>query len=142
MATNVDVIYKRALSKMREYIFIDMDDESISDVLSILLKSAESEFEPIFGKSLAREKNHYADDLTDEVIEILSAGILCHWATSYVADSDKWMNMLGTKDFTVFSPANLLKVTSATRDGFALEFHDKMNRYSYMHGDLIRAQVR
>lgn len=142
MATNVDVIYERALSKMREYIFVDMDNEGVSGVLSILLKSSESEFERIYGKPFVRVDGQYNEDLSDEVIEILASGILCHWSTAYVADSDKWMNALGTKDFSVFSPGNLLKVTTATRDAFILEFHDKMNRYSFIHGDLIRDQVR
>lgn len=142
MTTNVDVVYKRALSKMREYIFISMDDEDISDVLSTFLKSSESEFERIYGRPFLREDGRYSEELSDEVVEILASGMLCYWATSYVADSDKWMNALSTKDYTVFSPANLLKVTSATRDSFVLEFHDKMNRYSYLHGDLIRNQVR
>lgn len=142
MATNVDVIYERALSKMQEYIFVNMDDDDVYDVLSVLLKSSESEFERIYGRPLTRTNDLYDEDLSNEVIEILASGILCHWSTAYVADSDKWKNALGTKDFTVFSPGNLLKVTAATRDTFTLEYHDKMNRYSYIHGDLIRDQVR
>lgn len=142
MATKVNIIYQRALSKMREYIFVDMDDDDVYDMLSIFLKSSESEFERIYGKPFIRSNQEYNDDLSQEVIEILSLGIVCHWMTAYVADSDKWMNALGTKDFSVFSPANLLKVTAATRDNFLLEFHDKINRYSFIHGDLIRDQIR
>lgn len=143
MSTNLNVIYERALSKMREYTFVNMDDdEQVRDVLSLLLEGAESEFARICEKSLERDAKKYFSDFTSEEIEILSLGIVCYWATAYVADSDKWMNALGTKDYSVFSPANLLNVTSATRDKFILEFHDKMNRYSYIHGDIIRDEVK
>lgn len=142
MATNVNVIYERALSKMREYTFVDMDDDEVFDVLSAFLEGAESEFERIYGRPLSRDNGEYAFDLTPAEIEILALGVVCYWTTAYVADADKWMNALGTKDYSVFSPANLLNVTSATRDNLLLEFHDKMNRYSYIHGDLIRDAVR
>ena len=142
MATNVNIIYERALSKMREYIFVDMDDEGVYGVLSVFLDGAESEFERIYGRPFDRVNEEYSEDLSTEVIEILALGIVCYWATAYVADSDKWSNALGTKDYSVFSPANLLSVTVSTRDNFLLEFHDKMNRYSFIHGDLIREQVR
>ena len=145
MATKFTAIYDKALLKMREYDFLDMEDEQVYDVLSSFLQSAETDFDRICLQSLSdkdEESESYNADLSGEEIEILALGIICHWSTAYVADADKWRNALGTKDFSVFSPANLLNVTASTRDNFFLEYQDKMNRYSFLYGDLIRDQVR
>ena len=145
MATQFTVIYDKALSKMKEYEFFDLNNEQVYDMLFPLLESAEADFDRICTLPL-NEKGEdglsYNANLSIEEIEILALGIVCHWATSYVADADKWRNALGTKDFSVFSPANLLNVTASTRDNFFLEYRDKINCYSYLHGDLIRDNVR
>ena len=148
MATLYTTIYDEALAKMREYAFLAMEDEEIYDALTPFLRNAEADFARISVEDLAnvvtdvnQKAIGYVDDLSQESIEILALGIVCHWTTSYVADADKWRNALGTKDFTVFSPANLLNVTKETRDNFLLEYHDRINRYSYLHGNLIRAEV-
>jgi len=142
------VIYDEALAKMREYAFLEMDNAEIYSALSPYLRNAEADFTRICVEDLTDLQVSesgvavgYTDDLSKESIEILSLGIVCYWTTAYVADADKWRNALGTKDFTVFSPANLLNVTKETRDNFLMEYHDKINRYSYLYGNLIRPEV-
>lgn len=143
MATSYTEIYDRALSKIREYMFLEMEDSQIYDVLSVFLKSAQTKFENICVESLKDvDETGYDQDLSNETIEILAWGITSYWFFTYVSDSDKLRNLLGTKDYTVFSPANLLNVTKETWKIIDLEFQDRVNRYSYMHGDLIRDEVR
>lgn len=143
MATKFSDVYDRALSKIREWTYLDMEDEQVYSVLSVLLKGVVSEFSRICEYDLEDiTEEGFTAELSEECIEILATGIVYYWSTAYVADSDKWRNLLGTKDYSVFSPANLLSVTRATRDNFELEFRDKMNRYSFIHGDLIRDQVK
>lgn len=148
MATFYATIYDAALSKMREYEFLDLDDIDVYAMLSPYLRNAEADFSRICEESLSDlyMDSHdraigYAADLSQESIEILSLGVVCYWMTAYVADADKLRNALGTKDYSVFSPANLLNSVRETRDVFLLEYHDRMNRYSYLHGNLIRPQV-
>lgn len=143
MATSYTEIYDRALSKIREYMFLDMEDSQTYDVLSVFLKSAQTKFENICIESLSDvDETGYTSDLSNETIEILAWGITSYWFFTYVSDSDKLRNLLGTKDYTVFSPANLLNVTKETWKTIDLEFQDRVNRYSYLHGDLIRKEVR
>lgn len=143
MATSYTEIYDRALSKIREYMFLEMDDPQIYDVLSVFLKSAQTKFENICVEALSDvDETGYKSDLSNETIEILAWGITSYWFFTYVSDSDKLRNLLGTKDYTVFSPANLLNVTKETWKTIDLEFQDRVNRYSYLHGDLIRKEVR
>ena len=143
MATSYSEIYDRALSKIREYMFLEMEDSQIYDVLSVFLKSAQTKFENICVEPLKEvDEEGYLCDLSNESIEILSWGITSYWFLTYVTDSDKLRNLLGTKDYTVFSPSNLLNVTKETWKTIDLEFQDRVNRYSYLHGDLIRDEVR
>lgn len=143
MATSYAEIYDRALSKIREYMFLEMSNDQVYDVLSVFLKSAQTKFESICVEDLRENDNvGYLTDLSNESIEILSWGIASYWFLTYVTDSDKLRTLLGTKDHSVFSPANLLGVTKETWKTIDLEFQDRVNRYSYMHGDLIRDEVR
>lgn len=143
MATAYSVIYDKALSKMREYVFLDMENEEIYEALSPFLESAESDFARICEESLAEKTaDGYCADLDVDAQDILAFGIVCHWSTMYVADADKWRNLIGTKDYSVFSPANLLGVTRTTRENFFLEYRDMISRYSYLHDNLIREQRR
>lgn len=142
MATQLADVYNRALSMMREYVFIDMDDEEVYNTLSPFLLTAEADFGRICQSPLAeKDEEEYFSDLTNEEIDILALGIVCGWMTAYVADADKLQNALGTKDYTVFSPANMLSSVKSARDNFLLEFNGKKNLYSFIHGNLIREQV-
>lgn len=142
MATQFTTIYDVALSKMYEYHFAEMESSEIYDLMHMYLMSAQNDFANICVESLESSADgQYDDDLSSESIEILALGIVCHWTTAYVADSDKLRNALGTKDYSVFSPANMLTSVRNMRDAFLLEYHDKINRYSFMHSVLIRPEV-
>lgn len=143
MATKISIIYNRALSKMREYNFVEMEDVQIYESLSYFLQSAEADFVHMCAESLSLcDEGTYEEDLSEESIELLALGVVFHWLTAYVADADKLRNVLGTKDYSAFSPANLLNSIEALREAIGFEYDTKMNRYSYLHGDLIRPQVR
>lgn len=142
MSTTYNSIFDRALSKMKEYSFLRMEDEEIYTLLTPYLKSAENDFARICVESLsATDDLGYLSDLSDESVDILALGIVCHWMTAYVADADKLRNLLGTKDFSVFSPANLLTSVRNARADLLLEYHDKINRYSYIYGNVFRDHI-
>lgn len=139
MGTSYSVIYERALSKMREYAFVDFVDSDIYAALSPFLKSAEADFARICVSDLSNiDDEGYVDVLTNEEIEILSLGIVNYWLSAYVADADKLRNALGTKDFSLFSPANLLSTVESVKEAADLEFRSKINLYSYLHGNVFR----
>ncbi len=139
MATAYSTVYNLALSKMREYSFLDMYDDDIYNSLSPFLQSAESDFSRICVEDLSDvTEEGYNADLSQESVEILALGVVCYWSSAYVADADKLRNVLGTKDYTTFSPANLLNSVREMRDDLLAQYHDRINRYSFLHGGLIR----
>lgn len=141
--TSYSEIYELALSKMREYGFVEMEADEIYAALSPYLRSAQIDFANICVNPLVSTllDGCYDADLSGEEIEILALGVVCHWTTAYVADADKLRNALGTKDYSVFSPANILTSVRSMREAFLLEYHDKINRYSYMSYDLARSTL-
>lgn len=139
MGTEYSFIYERALSKMREYSFIDLYDGEIFDALSPFRKSAEADFSRICIVDLNDCCcNGYNNDLSNEEIEILALGVVVYWMSAYVADADKLRNAIGTKDFSLFSPANLLSTIESVRESIDLDYRSKMNVYSYIHGNVFR----
>lgn len=140
MSESRDRIISRALSKMREYDFVDLSDSEISDMLDPFLKSAEVEFSRICTESFDKDKNdEYVNELSDESVEILALGVVANWITAYAADADKMRNALGTKDYSLFSPANLLSTVENMRKDFQMDFQTSMNKYSFIHGNLLRS---
>lgn len=152
MATLFSTIYDRALSKMNEYSYAELDDEEIYDSMEPYLLSAEADFSRLSEKPLEAYESvdesgnvvesGYTEDLSNEVIEILACGILYYWITAYVADADKLRNALGTKDFSLFSPANLLTSIETVRRNLEMEYRGKINLYSFLHGNIIRQNRR
>lgn len=147
MATSFTTIYDRALSKMNEYSYADLSDDEIYESMEPYLLSAEADFARISDESLDETYDEngdagYVADLSNEAVEILAYGILYHWITAYVADADKLRNALGTKDFSLFSPANLLTSIETVRKNIEMEYRGKINLYSFLHGNIIRENRR
>lgn len=139
MGTEYGSIYERALSKMREYSFVDFDEDEIYEAMSPFLKSAESDFSRICVTDLNDSDDFgYTNELSNEEIEILALGVVNYWMSAYVANADNLRNALGTKDFSLFSPANLLSTIEEVKGAVDLDYRSKMNLYSYIHGDVFR----
>lgn len=147
MATAFTTVYNTALSKIREYAFLDATDEEIGDMLYPFLKSAETDFSRICVESLEHDAaddeypTEYTSDLSKESIEILALGVCTYWLSAYVADSDKLRNAIGTKDYTLFSPANLLSTIHTVRNDIDLDYHAKINLYSFLNSNIIRDEA-
>lgn len=72
----------------------------------------------------------------DEIADIVSEGMLVQWMKPFVYKQELLENVLNTKDFTTYSPAELLlRVRNAYKDA-QRDFTNKIREYSYNHGDL------
>ena len=69
--------------------------------------------------------------LDDEVIEILSLGIAFYWLSYKALNSELLKNVLNSKDYYYYSPANLLKEVQTLRKTLRDEFNSKMRQHSY-----------
>jgi hypothetical protein len=76
-----------------------------------------------------------AEDM-DEILDIVSEGMLVQWMKPYAYRQENLENVLNTKDFTTYSPAELLLRVRNAYDSARKDFTNMMREYSFNHGDL------
>lgn len=138
MATPYRTIYSAALGKITEYEFSNMSEEDIDERMHDYLMSAISRFylSCIFDLSDKNEiTQEFNEDLTFIEIDILSELIVEQWLKTKLYASDLMKNHLNTKDFNLYSSANLLNAIRDTYDNVHKKTETMINRYSFNHAD-------
>lgn len=134
MATPFTDIYARAIFRFADYEFLKQDIETREGVLEKYLISAKTEFQRVCKTDLGDydlELKQFNQTLDDEVIEILSLGIAFYWLSYKALNSELLKNVLNSKDYYYYSPANLLKEIQTLRKTLRSEFNSKMRQHSY-----------
>lgn len=110
-----------------------------TDTLHSLIKYACGRFNRICKKDLSKRSDEieiFEEDLDDDEINILANWMVEAWAKPLYNNLENMRNHLNTKDFTQYSPANLLdKVRNAYNDA-RKRARSEMIEYSYIHSDL------
>jgi len=73
-----------------------------------------------------------------EVMDILIEWMIVFWLTPYVNNIEVLQNSMSTKDFSVFSPANLLEEISNRYELARKHARSLTSEYSYIIGDMAR----
>ena len=134
MATPFTDIYARAIFRFADYEFLKQDIETREGVLEKYLISAKTEFQRVCKIDLGAydlELKQFNQTLDDEVIEILSLGIAFYWVSHKALNSELLKNVLNSKDYYYYSPANLLKEVQTLRKTLRTEFNSRMRQHSY-----------
>lgn len=134
MATPYNKIYDRAMFRFRDYEFLHLTEYDRELVLENHLKSAEADFIDICRYDLTKindDLKEYEEDLDNETIDVLAAGVAYYWMSSKVLSEELFQNNLSLKEYTIHSPANLLRELTVLRKDLRKEFNRKMIRYSY-----------
>ena len=76
------------------------------------------------------------DEDLDEIADIVSEGMLVQWMKPYTYKQESLESVLNTKDFTTYSPAELLMRIGNAYAAARKDFTNMMREYSYNHGDL------
>lgn len=104
------------LAKITEYDFIRMSDYERNDLIDGYMKRAIAEFKNVCkydfsttADDAVREFDvEVADADLDEILDIVSEGMLVQWMKPYAYRQESLENVLSTRDFTTYSPAELL----------------------------------
>lgn len=144
-----DVFINAFLSKITEYDFLTLPEKSRTETVDGYLRRAVSEFRHNCAYDLFTTPNdrtrtfevNVNDEDLDELANIISEGMVAEWMKQYQFDQDLLQNVLNTRDFTTYSPAELqLRVGNARRQAHA-DFIQMIREYSYNHGDLTRLHL-
>lgn len=143
MSVSYNLFAAAFLGKVTEYDFIKLDDYDRNSIIDGYMKRACAQFNNICkydlvtGDDAVRELNTtIPDDEIDEIVDIVSEGMLVQWMKPYYYRADNLENTLNTSDFSQYSPAELLyRITNAYNDA-KRTFTSMQREYSYNHGDL------
>lgn len=139
MATPFTEVYSHFLSKISDYDILEFDIGDREDILERYLISAVSEFKKNcqdVDLTYDREIKEFATDLSDQIMEILTTGMAYYWINPQILNTDNLRNVMNTKDFEMYSPANLLLQLRTLRNDLKKEFTQMIYEYSYLYGKI------
>lgn len=149
MRVSYDSFTEAFLAKITEYELFRLEPDQRTEVTDGFMKRAISSFMHTFRPDLltgvdddAREFFLKVDERhLEEIVDIVSEGMVVQWLKQYLNRQELLENVLNTKDFTTYSPAELLmRVGNAYKS--AREDYTQMTReYSFNHGDLTKLHL-
>lgn len=143
MNISYDVLTRAFLSKITEFDFARLQECTSQAMIDGYIRTALYRFDKVCKydlKSTDSEQRFlpadFAEEDVDEIVDIVSEGMIAEWLKPYVYKAENLENVLNTTDYTSYSPAELLlRITGVYK--MAKEEFDKMIKdYSYDHGDL------
>lgn len=136
MATSFYTIIERFIPTVSEYMFANVSKSVCYEILTPYVISAATQFDSVCIHDLQDrddELGQFNVDLSSEEIEILSDLMRVEWLKHKLYDSEKLRNGMSTKDYTVFSPANLLSEIRETYVDARSAADARLVNYTYSH---------
>lgn len=121
MSLTYDAIIIEFLHKIREFEFLKLDEDVRTAEVDSYLKMALTAFKKNCLYDLTSAMNdetrsfdiEIEDSDIDELVDIISEGMLIHWMKPYVYRQENLELVINTRDFSTYSPAELLNRISA-----------------------------
>ena len=139
MPTSFDEIYKRFLAKIADYEMLEYGEATLEEYLLDLLTASIDDFSELCKQDISTvdlSLSMFYVTLTQREKDILALGMVVHWIRPKVYNSDMLRNVLNTKDYSVYSPANLLEKMTDLLGKTETELDQKMKMYSYRNEDM------
>ena len=139
------------LAKITEYDLLELDDGDRQQIVDDYMKRtlASSTLKKVFGcdfASCADDENRefevdIDEEYMDEIVEIVSDGMLTQWLKPYVYKQELLENSLNTRDYTLYSPAELLLRVGNAYTKAQKDYTQALREYSYNHGNLTELHI-
>lgn len=137
MATAFANVYSSFLDKVNDYDLADMVQTDAETFMRGLLNQAVVRFLESCKKDLTQtDDSGFIEDLDLMEIDILTEGMVEAWLKPIRNNLDLLRNTLSTKDFTTFSPANLLDKVNNTYSMAHANFLSRIKEYSFIRNDV------
>lgn len=149
MSVSYDVFTRAFLDKVSEYDFLNQSQECSMRTIDGFMKRAMSLFRKNckydFYTTMNNDSREFdvdipPDDLI-EIVEIVSDGMLVQWLKPFVNQQDILENVLNTRDFTRYSPAELLLRVGNAYEKAQKDYTQAIREYSFNHGDLTDLHI-
>ena len=144
MALSYDTFIGAFLSKVTEFEFLKLDEENRDELISGYMKRAIAAFKKNCKYDLGGTQDDFLREFDvdvdpsdlDELIDIISDGMVVQWLKPYVNQQENLQNAISTRDFSVYSPAELLMRVGNAYEKAQKDFTQAIREYSFNHGDL------
>jgi len=144
MSVPYDLFASAFLSKITEFEFIKLQSENREAVIDGYLKRAVSAFRKnckynLYGSADDEEREFTVsipETDVDEIVDIVSEGMVVQWLKPYIYKQELLENALNSRDWTTYSPAELLKQVGNAYAKAQRDYTQMIREYSYNHGDL------
>ena len=138
-----DELHAAFLGKIFDYGLGEMTANAQEEVVDGYMKRAVSAFKKnckydlsLCDDDLRTFTADFKDEDIDEIIDILSDGMVMQWIKPYLYQQDNLENVLNTTDYNMYSPSELLLRIGNTYDRVRKEYTQSIREYSYNHNDL------
>ena len=153
MTIPYDVFTSAFLSKISEYDFLTLPDQERHDVVDGYMLKALNAFVRIckYNITKATEEQGYEEDARillidapentpdfefDEIVDIIAEGMVVQWLKPYVYQQENLQNVMSTRDYSLYSPAELLLRVGNAYTKAQKDYRQLVRDYSYNVGDL------
>lgn len=135
--TTYETVFNAFRDKITDYDLVAMTDETEFIILFGYMKSAIAKFSRICKKLNDKDDTlkQFNTDLTDTEIDILTELMVESWTKPKLYDSEKLRNSLSTKDYSFYSPANLLNQLRELNKQAKKNARSMMNEYSILNSE-------
>ena len=149
MSVSYDVFTDAFLSKITDFEMFRLDDETRTSTVDGYMKRALSAFSHIcsydFDQTGNDDLREFSIDIPDgelvEMSDIVSEGMLVQWLKLHTYKQELLENALNTRDFTTYSPAELLLRIGNAYAEAQKNFTQMIREYSYNHGNLTELHL-
>lgn len=136
------------LDKVTEYTIAGMADDFRTEIVDGYMKRAIAQFNKVCKydlKSRNDDERKFNADIEkediDEIVDIVTEGMLVQWMKPYVYKQENLENSLNTADYSGYSPAELLHRIEEAYSVVKKDFTNRIRSYSYEKGDLTDLHI-
>lgn len=144
MGTQYSEVYEWFLKKVTYYSLGMLDDVDKEDVVNGFMDTACARFKccKIDLSDRDNKLQQFNYELDDEVLDIISEIMVVAWLQPKLNNEENLVNALSTKDYSVYSPANLLDKISNVYEVARKNSKKMIGNYSFEHGSLPKRGAR
>lgn len=149
MTVSYDRFTEAFLAKITEYNFLKLEESDRQAIVDGYMKRAAAKFGEVCKYDILNgddENREYTfdgatPDRVDEIIDIVTDGMLEQWLRQYLYKQENLENLLNTADFSHYSPAELTYRITNAYNMCKKDFAWRIREYSYRHGDLTDLHI-
>lgn len=138
--TSYETVFAEFKDKITDPDLIAFAEELQTEMLTAYMKKAIGKCKRIVKTIDLTNRNdelmQFDAEMSDEVLDIITEWMTVFWLEPFVNNIENLRNSLSTKDFSVFSPANLLEKIGDRYDKSYKRARSITNEYSYFIADM------